>query len=204
MIKLKDIHLKFKDKVLFSGFDLSVKEGETVLLSAASGHGKTSLFRIMMGFMRPDSGSVYIGGKLLRKSTVHAMRRRISYIGQDVSLPGGKARELFREIGAYAVNRHKDFSDARIKELLNQFSLTEQILDKNMDTVSGGERRRLAFVLCVLMDRDIWLLDEITAGLDKRRKQKVIEYIVGSGKTVLVSSHDEAWNDICGVRSMDW
>jgi len=204
MIDIRDIHLTMKDNVLFNGFSLSARAGETVRLCAPSGRGKTTLFRMMLGYSRPDSGTICIDGEMLERTTVHAIRRRICYIGQDVSLPGIKAGDMFAETAAYAVNRDKDFSRQRIESLLAQFSLPMDILEKNLDTVSGGERQRLAFVLCLLMDRDIWLLDEITTGLDEDRKREVINCIVGSGKTVVVISHDDAWNGYDTVRHMSW
>lgn len=204
MIELKSIKLTIKDKEIFNGFSFFVNATETVRLCAPSGRGKTTLFRMIMGFLQPDSGTITIDGQVLSPTTIHAIRRRICYIGQDVSFPGIKAGEMFSEAAAFAVNQNKDFSRQRIEALLAQFSLPVNIREKNLDTVSGGERQRLAFVLCLLMDRDIWLLDEITTGLDEDRKREVIDCIVGSGKTAIVISHDDVWNGYDAVRHVNW
>jgi putative ABC transport system ATP-binding protein len=204
MIEIDNIYLKINERILFDGFSFSAASGEIVCLRAPSGRGKTTLFRMMMGFTRPDSGAISIGGQWLGRTTVHDIRRRICYIGQDVSLPGIKVGEMFAEAAAFAVNRDKDFSSQRIESYLAQFGLSKDIRDKSLDAVSGGERQRLAFVLCLLMDRDIWLLDEITTGLDEERKREVIACIVGSGKTVIVISHDDAWNGYDAVRRVSW
>jgi len=204
MIKISGLGLKFKDKTIFENFSLRIAEGETVVLRAPSGKGKTSLAYMIMGFLRPDSGKIEIGGEELNGATVHAIRRRICYIGQDASMPGGTAREIIDEVASFSINKHIDFSKERIKDLLEAFSLTEAVLDKQADTISGGERRRLAFVLCVLLGRDIWLLDEITAGLDDERKRQVIDHVVGCGKTVVVISHDDVWNEYENVRHISW
>lgn len=203
MIELSGINLRFKDKTIFEGFNFFVDKGEKVVLRAPSGQGKTSLLHIIMGFLRPDSGTVKIGGDVLKRSTVDDIRRRICYIGQDVSLPGGRAGDLFDEISSFAVNRHKDFSRRSITAQLEKVSLPESVLNKKVEDVSGGERRRLAYTACVLMNRDIWLLDEISAGLDDMRKRAVMDDVAANDKTVVVVSHDDAWLSY-SVRSVIW
>ena len=193
MIELSGIDLKLAGQTLFTDFAMRVARGETAVLFAPSGKGKTSLLHIMMGFLQPDSGTVRIGGETLDRDTVGAIRRRICYIGQDAMLPDGRVDEVLDEIARYSANKQCDFSDERIGAVLEAVLLPGDVREKHVEALSGGERRRLAFALCVLMDRDIWLLDEITTGLDEERKRAVMAQITGSGKTVMVISHDEAW-----------
>lgn len=204
MISLKHIDLSFSDKRIFSDLCFDVEAGEKVWLSAPSGFGKTSLFNIILGFLKPDRGEVVIGGIRLGKSTVQEVRKRICYIGQEAGLPQGKVNDVISEISGFAVNRNKDFSRERITTLLNMLSLTDSVLDKDLESLSGGERKRFAFALCVLMDRDIWLLDEITAGLDETRKGQVMDYIAMCDKTVIVVSHDASWSEYHQIKRVSW
>lgn len=204
MISLKHIDLSFEDKRIFNDLCFDVKTGEKVWLSAPSGFGKTSLFNIILGFLKPDSGEVLINGITLGKSTVQEVRRRVCYIGQDAGLPQGKVKDVMDEVAEFTVNRDKDFSKERITSLLSKFSLPESVMDKDVESLSGGERKRLAFVLCILMDRDIWLLDEITAGLDEIRKTEVMRYIATCDKTVIVVSHDAAWSEYEQIIRVNW
>ncbi len=72
-----------------------------------------------------------------------------------------------------------------------------------MKDLSGGERQRLGLALCQLMDRPIWLLDEVTSGLDKTLKHKVYNMVMESDKTVLIISHDDIW-DNQSIRKVRW
>lgn len=203
MVKLDGIYLQFNGKQVFSGFDFYARAGEKVLLSAPSGTGKTCFFNIILGYLRPDAGCVTIGGSELSGYTVQEIRRRVCYIGQEAILPLGQVKDVIAGIGGYRANKGKDFSEARIKKLLEAFSLEEGVLEKNVEALSGGERQRLLFVICLLLDRDIWLLDEITAGLDAERKSMVMESVAACNKTVIIASHDPMWREY-GLREAVW
>ena len=76
-------------------------------------------------------------------------------------------------------------------QTLKEFNLDSNILSKNINQLSGGEKQRLAFVIIILLDRKIWILDEITSSLDQDMKEKVINYILNTNKTVILVSHDK-------------
>ena len=82
-------------------------------------------------------------------------------------------------------------------------SLPKDTLEKNVDTLSGGERQRLALILGILLDRDIWILDEITTGLDLELKTKMVDLVLGYDKTILVVSHDDIYKNQ-GLREVSW
>ncbi len=204
MIELENINLTFDDKIIFKDFCLTVGEKEKVYLSAPSGYGKTCLINMLMGFLKPDGGKIKIEGKELGKSTVHEIRQRICYIGQETSLQNGLIKDILTEIGSYKKNRDCDFGEERIKKLFSQFGLSGQALQKEVYSLSGGERQRLAFIICIMLDRDIWLLDEITSGLDAKRRKYIMDYIVNSSKTAIVISHDPQWKQYDKVREVSW
>jgi putative ABC transport system ATP-binding protein len=203
MIKLSGIDLELGGRQIFENFSFFAGKGEKVLLNAPSGAGKSCLLKIIMGFMRPSSGSVVIGGDKLSGNTVARTRKRICYIGQDASLPDGKVADLLSDISSFKANRGADFSSKNVSGLVSRFSLEDETLQKNVEALSGGERQRLSFVICLLLNRDIWLLDEITAGLDEERKTVVMENVMKSGKTVIVASHDPGWKEY-GIRVDTW
>ena len=96
-----------------------------------------------------------------------------------------------------------DFSRKRLLKHLDDFSLSEDLLSKDVENLSGGERQRLGFIIALLLDRDILLLDEVTSSLDIEMKKKVEEYIKKSDKTVLLISHDTHW-DIKNFKVVRW
>lgn len=202
MIKLKRINLAL-GKQIFNDFNLSVGEGEKVLFCSPSGTGKSCLINIITGFLRPDEGSVEIGLEVMNKDSVARIRRKICCIAQEALLPPEKAIEVIKLIGEFKVNRHLDFKEDTILKLLGRFDLCSDTLQKNTETLSGGERQRLAFIICMLLDRDIWLLDEITAGLDRNRKKAIMDSVNSSHRTVIVASHDPDWREY-GMREVIW
>lgn len=204
MIKLAKINLVFNGKVIFKDFDFNVKKNEKVYLSAPSGQGKTCLINMIMGFLKPTDGKIEIAGKVLSKSSVHAIRKSICYIGQETSFSNGLVKDILSEISLYKNNRNCDFSGERIKKLFTLFGLEMSILQKDVYSLSGGERQRLAFIICSLLDRQLWLLDEITSGLDKKRKKDIMDFIVNSDKTVIVISHDMEWKQYEKIREVSW
>ncbi|MHB8780506.1 MAG: ATP-binding cassette domain-containing protein, partial [Candidatus Geothermincolia bacterium] len=87
---------------------------------------------------------------------------------------------------------------------LAYWELLPPILEKEMADISGGERQRVALTLAILLDRDIFLLDEVTSGLDAPMKRRVIERFTGNDAwTVLTASHDGDWAAASGLRVVE-
>lgn len=203
MIKLKDINLSLGGKTIFQDFNLEIKKGEKILLDSPSGRGKSTLLKMIMGFIRPESGAIYFQGERMERSTIDKLRKAITWVNQDVNLRKLKVEELILEIESYSANKRHDFSRKRLLKLLDDFSLSEDLLSKDVENLSGGERQRLGFIIALLLDRDILLLDEVTSSLDIEMKKKVEEYIKKSDKTVLLISHDTHW-DIKNFKVVRW
>lgn len=193
MIQLEDIKIQFGEKALISGFNLSAAPGEKILLSGPSGRGKSSILKAVLGFVPISSGEIYIDGILNEEKSICNNRARIAYVSQDVDLMPMNGREFIEEVYTYRQNRHLKYDTELIQEQLDFFELSEDILQKNITNLSGGERQRLGLVIAFLLDRDILLLDEVTSALDKHLKEKVVERILSSHKTVITISHDDIW-----------
>ncbi len=204
MIVFKNIHLKFQDKVLFEQFNLEITEGSKVLLKAPSGKGKSSLIKMLLGFITPDKGEVYLDHKKLNKQTLPYFRKNIGYVSQDVDLRNEKMETLLEQISGFNSNKHLDFSKEKIASLFTFFELHKAHLTKTPKELSGGERQRMGLVICALLDRKVWLLDEVTSGLDEAAKEKVVNYIMEQNKTILISSHDKIWTENKEISIKEW
>lgn len=203
MIEYKNIHLKLGDKQIFTDFSLHISKGEKVLFNAPSGTGKSTLIKMLLGFLKPNQGSIHLDGQALNKSTCHAFRCQCAYVSQDVDLPEVSVQELIDRIFDFKCNRDLVCQASDIERTLAYFDLAPSTIHQNVKDLSGGERQRLGLALCRLMDRPIWLLDEVTSGLDKALKQKVYEMIMESDKTVLIISHDDIWDNE-SIRKVRW
>lgn len=203
LIEYKNIDLKFNEQTLFSKFNLSIEENEKVLFLAPSGKGKTTLVKMLTGFIVPDAGDIFVKGLRLSGKTINTFRKNISYVSQDADIPRGIVNLVFDEVFSYHVNRHLNYHKDILVKWLNEFSLTSDTLEKTVDSLSGGERQRLALIMGILLDREIWILDEITTGLDMELKQKIVDLLLTYEKTILIVSHDDVYRNV-GLREVIW
>ncbi len=204
MIVFKDIHLSYNGKEVIQGLSFEIKRGEKVAILGKSGSGKSSLLALVLGFAKPDEGEVIFEGIRVDERSVWEVRKKIAYIDQDVSMGDGKISSLFDFVAGLKTSASLDFTKGKINDLLNYFELGAGDIDKNIEELSGGERQRLAIVISVLLDRNIFLLDEVTSALDDGLKKKVADYFTGREDwTSLVISHDPVWLDNPSVRVFD-
>lgn len=191
MINFKNISLKFNDKIILNNFNLIVNAGEKILISGVSGKGKTTLLKLLLGFSTPNSGSILVDNLELNEQTINIIRNKIGYMPQSTPFLNVKVEKLIHTIFNYKENLKTKLDMNILIQTLKEFNLDSNILSKNINQLSGGEKQRLAFVIIILLDRKIWILDEITSSLDQDMKEKVINYILNTNKTVILVSHDK-------------
>ncbi|MBZ0167249.1 MAG: energy-coupling factor ABC transporter ATP-binding protein [Candidatus Omnitrophica bacterium] len=201
-INFDDVWLSYQDgKKIFSGLSLKVGRGEKVILKGRSGLGKSSLFSLLLGFVRPDHGTVFFDGDCVDDKSVWEVRKKVAFIDQDVSVGEGRVADWMTFVAGFKANASLDMGDQRVKDLMTYFELGPDIWHKDVAELSGGERQRVAIVVAVLLDRKVFLLDEVTSALDKSLKEKVAEFFVReNGWTVVVISHDPVWLDQSVVK----
>lgn len=193
MIAFKNIYLKYGEQVVFDDFSLSIEKGSKVLLRAPSGKGKSTLIKLLLGFEKPEKGDILLNDRALNKSSIHGFRQSIGYVSQDVDLKNDIVHELINTVLSYKCNKHIPYDSEHILELFKQFELEQDILNKKVGLLSGGQRQRLGLVICILLNRDIWILDEIISGLDHDLKRKVVDFVMAQDKTIIIASHDDLW-----------
>lgn len=204
MIVFNNVNLSFENKIIFKDFNLNINKGDKILLKAASGKGKSTLFKLLLGFERIDHGDILLNKKNLNKNNLSYYRSKVSYISQDVDFRNDKVENIIKEIFSYKQNKSIEFSNEQLKSLIKYFKLEEGVMEKEVGQLSGGERQRLGLIVCILLDRDVWLLDEVTAGLDREMKQLVVEYVLEQDKTIIISSHDDIWSNNDIIKLKEW
>jgi ATP-binding cassette subfamily C protein CydD len=170
---------------------LSVAAGERVALVGPSGAGKSTIIGLFLGFVRPDAGTVTIGGLEVGRidpATVTA------WVSQNPHLFHGTIRENIRLARPAATDAEVD--EAAQAAHVSDFAAR---LPKGLDTpigqrgygISGGEARRVALARAYLKDAPVLLLDEPTAGLDTENERLVLAALdrLARGRTVLVATH---------------
>ncbi|WP_299978456.1 ATP-binding cassette domain-containing protein [Desulfobacula sp.] len=170
MINFESVYLKRNDKEIFSGLNFSVQKNEKVLIQGKSGIGKTTLFKILLGFETIDKGRVSFNDLDIVKEHIKDIRHQIFYLSQDIDLKDGRVGELLDEIWEHNLLKNQD--KTHFTELLDFLDLGEKLLDQTVKELSGGERQRIGLLICFLLDRPVWLLDEPTSALDDIMKKK--------------------------------
>jgi len=193
LIKYENIGISFGNKKILSGFNLSVKEKQKILLRGKSGTGKTTLLKLLLGFTKPVDGTLYFRSQVIDSRTCWGTRKEIAYVAQDTDLGEGKVKNLLDEIFSYRANKEK-LDPAKLRTFMKELELQDGILETNFQELSGGEKQRIGILIALLLNRGIYLLDEITSALDVKLKKKVADYFLAREDwTLLVVSHDKEW-----------
>ena len=201
MIRFENINVKFNDDYLIKDLSFTVEKGEKFLIYGQSGIGKTTIFRLLLGFEFPQTGEIYFEEKALDVKTVWDIRQKVAYVSQNLDIGGGNVSRLIQRVFSYKANAHITVSDDRLKEQLSFFRLKESILREDFEKLSGGEKQRIAIIISVLLGRNIFLIDEATSSLDIELKERVIKYFIENRAwTVLAISHDMHWLNRSGLR----
>jgi putative ABC transport system ATP-binding protein len=149
---------------------------------------------MILGFVEPDKGNVLYKGKELDKNTVWGLRENTAFVTQDNDITGGLVKDFISEVMGYKANKNIEISKDKIVELLEYFDLESKILEKDFQDLSGGEKQRISIIVSILLDKELYLLDEITSSLDNKMKKKVVDYFVDEmDKTQIIISHDNHW-----------
>jgi putative ABC transport system ATP-binding protein len=178
MIKFNNIHLSYNGKEVIHNLSFEIKQGEKAAISGKSGSGKSSLFSMLLGFIEPGEGQITFDGVPVDAKSAWDIRKRTAYIDQDVSIGSGRIPDILDYVSGLKSNAHLDYTNKKFNDLLEYFELNSDLIGKNVEDLSGGERQRLAIVISVLLERNIFLLDEVTSALDIHLKKKVVDYFV--------------------------
>ncbi len=194
---------------VFSGLCLRLPPGRKMTLVGRSGCGKSTLLRCLLGFVPFTHGSIHIFGQELTADSVWQLRTRMAYVAQEPEMTAGRVRDFLEHPFTFAGNRHLRNNLAEVPTLLDRLLLSQALLDKEISSLSGGEKQRIALLSALLLDRAILLLDEASSALDPAAKQAVIELLrARQALTVLSVSHDQEWMgcsdalfDLCDIHS---
>ena len=196
MIELKGVSKSYAGRVVLPELDLTVAAGRTTVLIGPSGCGKSTLLRLMIGLIRPDSGSISIEGKALTRETVLDVRRGLGYVTQDGGLfPHLTARRNV-DLVARFLRWDRRRIDERIGALAELTRFPQDGLDRFPAGLSGGQKQRASLMRALMLDPPIILLDEPMGALDpmvRAELQSDLRAIFRSlQKTVVMVTHDLA------------
>ncbi|MER8826488.1 amino acid ABC transporter ATP-binding protein [Mesorhizobium sp. M0938] len=206
MLRLDRICLKFGDKRVLNGIDLSVIEGEVVVLIGASGSGKTSLLRCINLLNMPSSGSIVIddevlfhkqadglSGSQIPNQEVNRIRSKTGMVFQQFNLfPHMTALENVMEGPVIVKKEPKEQARQTALKLLDLMGLAQHV-EKYPRQLSGGQQQRVAIARAMAMQPKVMLFDEPTSALDPELVGEVMKAMVElakSGMTMVIVTHE--------------
>jgi putative ABC transport system ATP-binding protein len=193
ILDIQNLSISYNGSSILSEFDLSVSKGEKILIKGRSGIGKSTIFRLIMGFGVRSSGEISLDGVPVDAENIWNLRKRVAYVSQDTDIAEGKVTDLIEEIFSFKANRAA-YEREGLQRIISDLSLSPGILNKEYTKLSGGEKQRICLMLALLSGKDFFLLDEVTAELDVGLKQKVVGMFFDNPQwTVLSISHDREW-----------
>jgi len=185
MIRLESsgLQLRVGNRVLVSGLDFHMHAGETWVILGANGSGKTTLLHTLAGLRKPDGGNVQLDGEAIGHFTHRQRARHIGILFQDyeVLFPGSVIETVLTSrypYSGWAQLLGDSDDDRRVAEqALADLDLLD-FAERNMTSLSGGERRRVQVAALAAQTVPIQLLDEPSNHLDLRHQVQVLDYIV--------------------------
>lgn len=196
---LQNVTYRYDEKfTALTNFALQVAAGERLALLGANGSGKSTLLRLLDGLYFPQSGSIFFAGEPLTEERLQderfrfAFRRRVALVFQnpDVQLFNPT---VFDEVafGPLQLRLPQDEIRQRVAQALGAMRI-DHLQDRTPHRLSGGEKKRVAIASVLVLDPEVLLLDEPTAGLDPRTQSQLIDLLaeLGSSRTVITATHD--------------
>jgi lipopolysaccharide export system ATP-binding protein len=192
-LESKDLLKYYGKRAVVNGVSITVEPGEVVGLLGPNGAGKTTTFYMIIGFIRPDRGSVYLGKNNISRLPMYKRSDSgIGYLAQEASV----FRKMTVEENIMSILQFRKISrkekKVKLEELLEELDIVHLRKNKAF-TLSGGERRRVEITRALVNDPKFMLLDEPFAGIDPiavEDIQKNISRLVERGLGVLITDHN--------------
>ncbi|HID96083.1 MAG TPA: ATP-binding cassette domain-containing protein [Candidatus Latescibacteria bacterium] len=191
MIAIENLKKSFGENQVLKGVNLNVEKGETMVVIGRSGCGKTVLLKLIIGLLKPDTGSILIDGEDITKVKYKRLldiRKKVGMLFQASALFDSLTVE--QNVGL-ALRRHSKLPDKEIREKIQkclavvELNGIERLLPSE---ISGGMKKRVGLARAVAMDPEIVLYDEPTAGLDPVTAQGIIRLIIELQNRLSVTS----------------
>lgn len=176
VVIINDLTHTYNDNILFLGANLIIEKGDRVAILGANGAGKSTILRMIMGLEQPEDGQVALG-----KHNVIP-----SYFAQNQA----EALDLNKTVLDTVHDEVPEWKNTEVRTLLGRFLFSADTVFKKVESLSGGEKARLALAKMLLSPANLLILDEPTNHLDIPAKEMLEEAIRNYDGTLIVVSHD--------------
>lgn len=181
------------DKQVIKNLSFVVNKNDLVAIKGRSGIGKSTIINLLLGFIKPKEGSIYIIDNDNNKISVGANTRNLfSYVPQEVIMFSGSIRE---NISLFVKNKTEEEINEALKlsciydEIMAMPKKLDNVLTERGQGLSLGQIQRILIAIAILKDNDVLLLDEFTSALDKEVETKIVNNLLKLHKTIIMISH---------------
>jgi len=175
---------------ILNGMSVEAIAGQVRCVLGPNGTGKSTLLKVLFGFLEPVAGEMWRGNTSLRDVPSHLMGRHgITYLPQRPSVFPFLSVEANLRLGTWAFRRDHALAAARIVQAFDRFPILKQRRRQLAGTMSGGQQRQLEIARALLTDPAVMLIDEPTASIEPRVAAQIYELIAGlakGGKAILL------------------
>ena len=194
MFNLQNVEKRFGDLVAVAGINLDVPVGGTLALIGASGSGKSTVLRLMLGLEEPDAGEVSFAGQPVTELNIERIRQSVGYVIQE----GGLFPHLDSFDNISLLARHQGWDEQRKRQRIEQLCELTHFptsgLARRPAQLSGGQRQRVALMRALMLDPEVLLMDEPLGALDPlirfELQNELREIFDRLNKTVVLVTHD--------------
>jgi ABC-type multidrug transport system fused ATPase/permease subunit len=205
IIEINDVSFSYKGSNFpqIKNLNLKIKEGDVVAITGKTGSGKSTIFLMLLGLLKPTKGNIFYNGQDIFNH-IRGWRKLIGYVSQKVYLLDRSIKENIQfNFDSNIENENK------LDQALNIADLEDVIKDmkKGVNTLvgndgimlSGGEKQRIAIARTVYKNPEILIMDEFTSALDEETEIKIIRNLkkMFSKKTILIITHRKSTLEIC-------
>lgn len=194
IVKVENVTKYFKQEKVLDDVNMNLETGHIYGIVGKNGAGKTVLFKIIAGFIKPSSGKVTVAGKIIGVD-----RDFPDSLGLIIETPGFLSQYNAYQNLLYLANINNKISKEDIKESIRMVGLDPDS-NKKVGKFSLGMRQRLGIAQAIMENPNLIILDEPMNGLDKKGIEDVKELLLklkGDGKTILMASHYAEDMEIC-------
>ena len=194
MIELENVTKAFDDVVAIDHVSALFESGRTHVLLGSSGCGKSTILRLILGLISPDSGAIRVDGQSADGTTRPSLLGQMGYVVQEGGLYPHLTASRNVSLPAEARRWGDERIRARVGELATLVGFDDGILQLYPSELSGGQRQRVSLMRSLMLDPPILLLDEPLGSLDPLVRadlqQQLKEIFTPMGKTVVLVTHD--------------
>ncbi|MGC9366286.1 MAG: ABC transporter ATP-binding protein [bacterium] len=202
IFKAEQVSVNLDPKFSVLDLNLTVEEKEKILLFGKSGSGKTTILKMFLGFVIPSQGKLFFRDEEINCRNIWDLRSQVSYVSQNNNIGDIPVKEVIDRIMSFKVNRNIQYKH-KLNQYLDLFEKPLEILDKEFSDLSGGEQQIINIIISLLLERKIFLLDEITSSLDVKLKNKVQRYFSQQEQcTEIIVSHDQSWMEFNNIKTI--